>query len=64
MFTQPYKYVEFENVNDGWSIFVRDCPLGTRWHQPIQNCNDDDTTTQKPNNHAKNTRMQGTNYRK
>jgi len=51
MFQHPcnhYKYVECENVNGHWWIFVRDCPTGTKWHQPIRNCiKDDDLTTQK-----------------
>jgi len=33
-----HKYVFCENAAGKWYIHIMDCPLGTRWHQPLLNC--------------------------
>jgi hypothetical protein len=44
--TDRYKYVVCEYVpegnNKGWSIHIMDCDPGTRWHQPSQQCIQED----------------------
>jgi hypothetical protein len=46
--TDRHKYILCEYIADGpkkgWWIHILDCGPGTRWHQPTENCIQDDTT--------------------